>query len=324
MSFSKSHRYVGYIAALSVCVLSMMSYASANDKQVAVTYNVKHNTPNNLVTAAPAADQAANLAPAAGTDSTATSAAKPAPKAVVKKKTAKKTKKTVKKNDDDAIDDASDTAIDNDPIEPFNRVMFEFNHAVDTVLLRPVTVGYRFIVCPPARTAVSHFLDNLYSPVTFANSVFQADPQNSFATFWRFILNTTFGFGGLYDFASEVGLKNRTTSLGDTFAIYGADAGPYIVIPIMGPSDIRDGVGSVGDIFLFPPNYSSEWAVPLAIGAASAIDARSNNMELIDGIYKSSIDPYATLRSAYTQKRAEDIRRAKAARKASQDKAAAQ
>jgi phospholipid-binding lipoprotein MlaA len=141
--------------------------------------------------------------------------------------------------------------------------------------------------------------------------------QNTFATFWRFVINSTFGIGGIFDVASEAGLKNRTADLGQTFGVHGADAGPYIMIPIMGPSNVRDALGRVGDIFFFPPNYSSEWAVPLSIGAVSAVDARSNNMELIDGVYRSSLDPYATFRSGYMQRRVAEIKKAKEARDAS-------
>jgi len=299
----------------------MMGYANANDKQVSVTYTVKVAAASNVNTANATAQNAANLAPAAGASDNAAPAAeaKPAKKATSAKKTKKKpAKKTTVKDDDAAFDDAADT-YDNDPWEPLNRATFGFNHAVDTVLLRPVTVGYRFVVPQQGRTAVTHFLENLYSPVVFVNSLLQADPQNSFATLWRFILNTTFGFGGLHDFAGEeVGLHNRPADLGETFAFYGADAGPYFVIPLMGPSDVRDTLGRGGDLFFFPPNYADSWVWPLSIDAADAIDGRSRNMELIDNIYKSSLDPYATFRSAYQQKRAEDIRRGKASRDAAQ------
>jgi phospholipid-binding lipoprotein MlaA len=304
MGFVKSRRYVGYLASLLLIVTATFGYASADDKQV-----VK-----------PQPEVAAKIAPAAGTPAKKAEAAAPAKKAVAKKKAVKTAQQQA--YDDAAFDDATGyIANDNDPWEPLNRAIFGFNRTVDTCLLRPVTSVYRFVVPASGREAVSNVLVNLYAPVTFANSILQVDPQNTFATFWRFVINTTFGIGGIFDVASEAGLKNRTTDLGQTFGIWGADEGPYFVIPVMGPSNVRDTFGVIGDIFFFPPNYSQEWAVPLAIGATAAIDARSRNMDLIDDVYRTSLDPYATFRSGYMQKRAADIKRAKAARAQSQLKA---
>lgn len=309
MAFRHSRGYVGYLTALCMAITVMVGYASADDKQ---TVTASASATQQLATA-PAPDaskEAAKLAPAAGKPETPV-AAKP-----VKKKS-KKAKKAAA--DDAAFDAAADDypAYDNDPWEPLNRSIFAFNRVVDSLLLRPVTSVYRGVVPEEGRAAVSRVLDNLYAPVTFANSILQCDVQNTFATFWRFVINSTFGIGGIFDVASEAGLKNRTTDLGQTFGVHGADAGPFIMIPIMGPSNVRDAIGRVGDIFFFPPNYSSEWAVPLAIGAVSAVDARSNNMELIDGVYRSSLDPYATFRSGYMQKRAAEIKKAKESRAAS-------
>lgn len=203
--------------------------------------------------------------------------------------------------------------IDPDPMEPLNRAIFSFNRGLDKVLLRPVTVGYRAVMPDKGREMVSNALANIYTPVTFANSVLQGDVTNSFTSFWRFVINTTVGVGGLFDVASQAGLKPRTTDLGQTFALWGADPGPYVVIPIIGPSSTRDSFGRLGDVFLNPFNYIDE-GVSLSIWSATAIDKRSSNMKLIDGIYNDSLDPYATVRSAWTQKRANDIKRAREAR----------
>jgi phospholipid-binding lipoprotein MlaA len=152
--------------------------------------------------------------------------------------------------------------------------------------------------------------------------VLQTDPQNSFASFWRFTLNTTVGVGGLFDVASEAGLKYRQTDFGQTMAIYGADAGPYIVLPIIGPSNTRDGIGRVADAFMNPFNYVDQGpGLSIAMWSATAVDKRSTNMKLIDDIYRTSLDPYTTFRSGYTQKRNSDIRRAKAERAKSLEKA---
>ena len=215
--------------------------------------------------------------------------------------------------------DAQDD-LDADPLRGYNRAMFQVNRALDTVVLKPVAQGYRFVVPEKGRTMVSNAVANIYSPVVFGNSLLQGDVHNSFATFWRFFLNSTFGIGGLFDVASEAGLKNRTTDLGQTFAIYGAGPGAYVVLPLIGPSNVRDALGRVGDMFMNPVMYMDD-GVAIAVAATTAVDMRSNNMKLIDDIYATSVDPYVTFKSGYTQKRAADVNRARIERQKSLEKA---
>lgn len=201
---------------------------------------------------------------------------------------------------------------DEDPLQPLNRVVYQFNYTVDGVVLRPITMMYRGIVPEQGRTMVSNFLSNIYSPVVLANSILQGDPYNSFATLWRFIINSTVGVAGLFDAASEVGLKNRSTGFGDTMAMYGLETGPYLVLPLVGPSNFRDGFGLAVDAFSNPFIYIDQGpGLSLALWGATAIDQRSQNFQLLDDIYGTSLDPYTTFRSGYTQKRAADVRRAK-------------
>ena len=200
-----------------------------------------------------------------------------------------------------------------DSLETFNRLMYRLNYGADTYVLKPITQGYRYVVPAPGRLVVTNVIDNLYSPVVFVNSVLQGDPQNSFATLWRFILNTTLGLGGTIDFASSAGLKNRPADFGETLAMYGVKSGPYVVLPLLGPSSIRDAVGRGADIFADPLTYAG-YDISLSKEAVDAIDWRSRNGKLIDDIYENSIDPYETFRSAYMQKRTSDIHRAEASR----------
>lgn len=222
----------------------------------------------------------------------------------------------------DDMDDLS-SPVDDDPLSGFNHVMYEFNHGFDTVILKPVTEGYRYIVPEIGREMVSNAVENIYTPVVFFNSVLQGDPQNSFASFWRFAINTTFGIGGMFDVASEAGLKNRNTDFGQTLAMYGVDSGPYLVLPVIGPSSLRDGTGRLADALMNPFNYIDN-GTSAAIWTATAIDARSRNMKLIDDIYAVSLDPYITFKSAYEQHRAADIARAKASRQKALEKAGIQ
>lgn len=206
--------------------------------------------------------------------------------------------------------------IDSDPLETINRGIFQFNYVVDGVLIKPIAQGYGSVMPERGQIMVSNFVSNIKEPVTFANSILQTDPQNTFCTLWRFMLNSTVGVGGLFDVASEVGLKNRETGMGDTFAIYGADAGPYIIIPIFGPSNVRDGIGRIGDLFVDPISYTNN-SVFYSIVAVKTIEARHRNMKLLNDIYNNSIDPYSTMRSIYTQYRTKAIKNAISERKKS-------
>lgn len=207
------------------------------------------------------------------------------------------------------VDMGKDGGIDSDPLEPLNRGIFQFNHVIDGVLLEPIARGYDEIMPECGKVMVSNFVSNINEPVTFVNSVLQADATNSFSTLWRFMLNSTVGLGGLFDVAGAVGLENRETGFGDTFAIYGADAGAYLVLPILGPSNIRDGLGRVGDVFADPVSYTNN-SIFYSVVAVKTIDKRYHNLKLLEDIYKTSLDPYTTIRSGYTQHRAAEVKAA--------------
>ncbi|MFW0777687.1 MAG: VacJ family lipoprotein [Rickettsiales bacterium] len=210
--------------------------------------------------------------------------------------------------------------VDEDPLEPVNRAIFQFNYALDGAVIKPVTQIYRGITPEKGQEMVSNFIDNMYMPITFFNSVLQGDPENSFSSLWSFILNTTWGIGGVFDVASETDLKVRKTDFGETLAMYGAGRGAYVVLPLIGPSSTRDSIGRLADAFMSPVSYADEpW--PYIAWGATVIERRSENMELLDDIYRTSLDPYSTFRSGYLQKRESDVRRAMRSRKRSLEKA---
>lgn len=198
-----------------------------------------------------------------------------------------------------------------DPLEPMNRQIFAFNEVVDDFVIAPVARGYRAITPQYARDGVNNFLNNLGEPVNMLNGLLQLDPEQTFTSFWRFVLNTTFGFGGFVDFAGEnTELAHRKEGFGDTLGVWGVDAGPYIVLPIMGPSNGRDLVGRVVDGFTDPFNYlladpdvSDGNDGLLARGVVTGLAQREQLLETLDAVYEDSFDPYATIRSAYTQQR---------------------
>lgn len=200
-------------------------------------------------------------------------------------------------------------SVDEDPLEPLNRGFFRTHRILDHILFRPVTQVYRGVMPEEGRTAVSSFLSNLTSPVDFVNSVLQGDANNAFATFWRFALNSTIGIGGLYDFAGkEVGLKAREADFGQTLARYGMSSGPYLFLPVFGPTTVRDGVGRGVDVLFDPVTWTNDNAWSVAEFAAIGINFRSENMTAIDDLQDNSLDPYAAFRSAYLQHRAATIR----------------
>ena len=192
-----------------------------------------------------------------------------------------------------------------DPIEGVNRAIFEFNHVVDGMLLKPVAQVYRGVVPEWGRQRVSNVLYNLGEPVTVVNSIFQGDDVNAFTSFWRFVINSTFGVLGIFDAASEVGLKPRREDFGQTLYVWGADESPYLVLPLLGPSTLRDGTGLVVDYFIDPFNYEdvlkdSEQVIHTV---AEVVDSRTTLLPVTDHVEKTSLDPYAAYRSLYLQKR---------------------
>lgn len=214
-----------------------------------------------------------------------------------------------------------ETAAEHDPHESPNRAVFAFNRTLDGWILRPVTQIYRGVVPEEGREGVTNVLRNLSSPVVIFNSVLQGDADNGFATLWRFLLNSSFGVAGIFDFAKAVGLENRPADFGQTLAVYGAEPSGYLMLPIFGPSNGRDFTGRIVDLFADPLTYvDGEWV--LLRGGMTALDRRSASMKVLDDIYDNSIDPYATMRSGYAQKRAADIRAARRAILASRARAA--
>ena len=200
----------------------------------------------------------------------------------------------------------------NDPIEPFNRWIFSLNQLLDKLILRPVTLVYRFIPETP-RQGVTNFLRNIDSPVIFANDIFQGKFRRAGTTAGRFVTNSTVGIGGLFDVASSFGLERHSEDFGQTLGYWGVSSGPYLVLPLIGPAPPRDALGRVVDYFLDPITYigdnSERWEwVPPTRFALEAIDFRARNFDQIDEIERTSIDLYATVRSAYRQSRNDDIR----------------
>ena len=195
-----------------------------------------------------------------------------------------------------------------DPIEPFNRAVFVFNKYVDMLLIKPVAKTYKYVLPSPVRTGVHNFLGNLASPVSLLNELLQGDFAGADIVVRRFVMNTIFGFGGVIDAADMHGVHAiAREDFGQTLGHWGVGAGPYIVLPILGPSNLRDVTGRVVDIFTDPLNLwamgqDEDW-LPITRAILSGIDTRVSLLGPYDDIMNNSVDPYSSFRSIYTQNR---------------------
>jgi phospholipid-binding lipoprotein MlaA len=206
----------------------------------------------------------------------------------------------------------------NDPLEDTNRAIFDFNQMVDRNVLVPVAKAYRTVLPEVVRDSLRDFLHNLRAPLIFANDALQGDFVLAGQTFARFTLNSTLGVGGLIDVAGRWGqLPYHEQDLGVTFGVWGVPEGPYLVVPVLGPSNPRDLSGQVAEGFGDPFNYivtgnpyTLYW-IPFVRGGVSGVDQRSRYIETLNDIERTSLDYYATIRSLYRQRRAALIRHEK-------------
>jgi phospholipid-binding lipoprotein MlaA len=194
-----------------------------------------------------------------------------------------------------------------DPIESVNRKTLRGNQALDQVFLDPIQRGYAFVVPDPARKAVRRFLINLWSPAVFVNDVLQLAPVDASVTLTRLVVNSTVGVGGLFDPAARMGLDGHHTDFGQTLALYGVPSGPYLVLPIIGPTTVRDGSGYLVDLMFQPTTYVLP-GVTLFIYASihqgsAGFVALDEHAAQLHALEASSVDFYAALRSAYYQDR---------------------
>ena len=196
----------------------------------------------------------------------------------------------------------------NDPYEPFNRSMLDFNLAVDKVVLRPVTSLYRATVPDSLQDNFHNFLENLRSPVIFVNDILQGEFDRAGTTLVRFLINSTIGLLGFNDFATENGVEKHAEDFGQTLASWDVGSGPYLVLPIFGPSNPRDGIGLLGDILMDPFTWLAPLEVRVGRSALTTVDKRSQKYNQINDLEKNSLDLYSAIRSLYRQRRTDEIR----------------
>jgi phospholipid-binding lipoprotein MlaA len=194
---------------------------------------------------------------------------------------------------------------ENDPWEGMNRKSFAFNQSMDKVV-RPIAVGYDKVMPDPLQRGVSNFFRNLDAPVTFLNLLLQGEFEKSLDTFGRFLLNSTVGLLGFFDLATKAGVPYHDEDLGQTLASWGYENSRYLVIPVFGPSTVRDGIGRYADSYVNPVGRqiwkNGEWAYWIARG----IDIRAQYLDR-DGELNDAYDPYVLMRDVWLQNRAYQI-----------------
>jgi len=189
-----------------------------------------------------------------------------------------------------------------DHAERFNRSMYKFNTALDHAILRPVARGYVKVTPRPVRTGVSNFFNNLGYTKTIGNDVFQGHFLDFGSDIGRFVVNTTVGIGGLFDPATRFGLEKHDRDFGQTLGKWGLPTGTYLMLPLLGPSDVRDAFGLIPDRFMSVEGYISDPIIQASLIVGDKVNSRGNLLPL-DHVIDTAYDPYALLRSFWFQKR---------------------
>lgn len=195
-----------------------------------------------------------------------------------------------------------------DPLEPMNREVTKFNEGVDRALLKPVATVYRNHVPPLVRTGVSNFFGNLGDLWSGVNSTLQLKIPDAMQNFMRFSVNTFFGLGGILDIASDANIERHKEDFGQTLGRWGVPAGPYIVLPFLGPSTLRDTVALPIDRRGNPVHYISDTDLRNSAYVLRAVDIRSNLLRVGEVLNDAALDKYSFTRDAYLQRRRAEIR----------------
>lgn len=197
---------------------------------------------------------------------------------------------------------STDGGVAGDPLESYNRSMFAFNDTLDQYVAQPVAKGYQNVTPKPVRTGVSNFFANLGDVGNTINNLLQGKGADAADSFVRVAVNTIFGLGGLFDVATEAGVARHPQDVGLTLGTWNVPSGPYLVLPLFGPSTVRDGVGTVGDIYLDPVTYMDA-DVRGPVRALGIVNTRANLLGATDLLEQAALDKYTFVRDAYLQQR---------------------
>jgi len=203
---------------------------------------------------------------------------------------------------------------DDDPLEPLNRSIFGFNEGVDQIILRPTAIAYKELIPDPIRSGIRNVLRWLNGPVIVINDLAQANLDQARNDSLRFLMNTT--SLGFIDIASDFDIKYKQEDFGQTLGSYGVPSGPYLILPLLGPSNTRDAIGRVVDYLVNPFSYvgnaNSRTPYTVSKNISAAVSFRSENFDQIDDLRSNSLDAYAKVRTIYRQQRRSAINNGKA------------
>jgi len=191
-----------------------------------------------------------------------------------------------------------------DPIESFNRQVFEFNDVVDRAILKPVAQAYQFVLPEPVRDCISNIFSNFREPSNAVNNLLQGKPVDAVSDTCRFVVNTTIGLAGCFDPARSMGLEKHNEDFGQTLGRWGIGTGPFLVVPILGPSTLRDAIGIYGaEPYLDPNFYINNVRLRNAIIGTRVINQRAELLQADDLISGAALDKYRFIRDGYLQRR---------------------
>jgi len=194
-----------------------------------------------------------------------------------------------------------------DPWESMNRSVYNFNEVLDNIAIQPAAKAYNAVLPSPVRTGIHNFVGNLGDVWTLANTALQLKLQASAETFMRITVNTVFGLGGVLDVATEMRLEKRKEDFGQTLGYWGVKPGPYVVLPILGPSTVRDALATPIDMQGDVTQQFNDQATRSVLTVTRILDVRSGLLESLDVIKAAALDPYSFVRDAYLQKRENDV-----------------
>ncbi|MCB1722209.1 MAG: VacJ family lipoprotein [Chromatiaceae bacterium] len=190
-----------------------------------------------------------------------------------------------------------------DPLEPYNRAAYSFNDMVDEAVLKPLAGGYAYITPDIVDRGITNFFDNLRDVRSAINNLLQLKIGRAFSDVGRVAINSTIGILGLMDVASNMNLPSYKEDFGQTLGVWGFDSGPFIVLPLFGPSSARDGVGLVADWFTDPVTYIEDDTLRWSLRGLNIVDTRADLLNASRVVDEGALDPYAFIRDAYLQRR---------------------
>ena len=205
--------------------------------------------------------------------------------------------------DDVYFDESEDAGDSADPWQGVNRAFFSFNEGLDRWVLEPVAKGWDFVLPDFAQRAIRNAFDHVRFPIHFSNNLLQAKPADAGRDVARFLVNTTVGIGGLMDPASTIGLPASNEDFGQTLGVWGVPTGPYLMLPVFGPSNVRDGVGLVVDTSMNVASYYVPIYATVGLTVGNTVNRRSMVIEELAAERRAALDFYEAVRSAYTQYR---------------------